>query len=300
MSRRCACCSRGRAFDRAVEAGGQIFSYLESYGRAIDLIGFCNEMCAGLPEEHERYHAFLGAQSDTLLALGLTHEALAVTQQVAQALEKRTKAEPNRADYQRDLSVPYEKMGNLLRALGQGDEARGYYQKSFAIRERLAAAEPNRADYQRDLLVSYNKLGDLLRALGQGDEAQGYYEKSLAIAERLAAAEPNRADYQRDLSVSYQRLGYLLQTLGQLGQAQGYYEKYLAIVERLAAAEPNRADYQTDLVASLIRAGRKQDLERALGILEPLEERGALTAEQQGWPDAIRQMLDGLAKGERA
>ena len=148
--------------------------------------------------------------------------------------------------------------------------------------------------------MSYNKLGDLLRTLRQGEQAHRYYEKSLAIAERLAAAEPNRADYQRDLSVSYNRLGDLLGSLGQRDEALRYYEKSLAIFERLAAAEPNRADYQADLVVSLIRGGRKQDLERALGILERLEKRGALTAEQRQWPEGIRQALGGLAEGEGA
>ena len=180
------------------------------------------------------------------------------------------------------------------------DTLLGYFEKSLAIRERLAAAEPTRADYQRNLSVSYNNMGDLLGSLGQGGQALGYFEKSLAIAERLAAAEPNRADYQRDLSVSYNKLGDLLRSLGQGEQAQGYFEKDLAIAERLAAAEPNRADYQTDVVVSLIRAGRKQDLERALGIVERLEERGALTAQQRQWPEGLRQMLGELAKGEGA
>ncbi len=246
---------RRKAFDRAVEAGEQIATYLTRYGRAIDLIGFCQEMCAALPEDHERYHVFLGTQIDALLGLGLTEEALSVAQQVAQVLETRTKAEPSRADYQRDLSVSYNKLGDLLGALGQGEQAQGYYEKSLAIAERLAAAEPSRADYQRDLSVSYNKLGDLLGALGQDEQAQGYFEKSLAIRERLAAAEPKRADYQRDLSVSYEKMGNLLGALGQGEQARGYYEKSLAIAERLAAAEPNRADYQRDLSVSYEKMG---------------------------------------------
>ena len=65
--------------------------------------------------------------------------------------ERLAQAEPDRADYQRDLSVSYNKMGDLYRALGQGDQARDAYLKSLAIAERLAQAEPDRADYQVDL-----------------------------------------------------------------------------------------------------------------------------------------------------
>jgi tetratricopeptide (TPR) repeat protein len=111
-------------------------------------------------------------------------------------------AEPDRADYQRDLSVSYNKMGDLYQALGQGEQARDAYLKDLAIAERLAQAEPDRADYQRDLSVSYERMGDLYRALGQGEQARDAYLKALAIRERLAQAEPDRADYQRDLSLS--------------------------------------------------------------------------------------------------
>jgi tetratricopeptide (TPR) repeat protein len=79
--------------------------------------------------------------------------------------ERLAQAEPDRADYQRDLSVSYNKMGDLFRGLGQGDQARQAFGKSLAIRERLAQAEPDRADYQRDLSVSYIKMGDLFRGL---------------------------------------------------------------------------------------------------------------------------------------
>ena len=243
---------RGRAFDEAAEAGERIASYLMGYGRAVDLITFCREICAGLPEDHDRHHVFLGTQIDALLQLGLAQDALSVAREVSQSLETRTAAEPNRADYQRDLSVSFNKLGDLLGSLGEGEQARAYYEKSLAISERLAAAEPNRADYQRDLSVSYEKLGDLLRSLGEGEQARAYYEKSLAIRERLAAAEPNRADYQ------------------------------------------------TDLVVSLMRVGHRQDLERALTILEPLEQREALTADQRRWPGIIRKLLDDLSQGASA
>ena len=87
-------------------------------------------------------------------------------------IERLAESEPDRADYQRDLSVSYNKVGDLYRALGQGEPAREAYLKSLAIRERLAQAEPDRADYQRDLSVSYDRMGDLYSALGQGEPAR--------------------------------------------------------------------------------------------------------------------------------
>jgi tetratricopeptide (TPR) repeat protein len=176
--------------------------------------------------------------------------------------ETLARAEPDRADYQRDLSVSYNKMGDLYCSLGQGEAARDAYANALAIRETLAGAEPGRADYQRDLSVSYEKMGDLYRALGQGEAARDAYAKTLAIAETLARAEPDRADYQRDLSVSHSNMGDLYRALGQGEAARDAYAKALAIAETLARAEPDRAAYQRDLSVTYERMG---DLYRALG-----------------------------------
>ena len=256
---------RGWAFDEAVAPAAGVAGFLLQYGRALDLISFCREVCAALPDDHEQYHAFLEVQSHSLQSLGLAQEALSVAREAAKILERRTKAEPSRTDYQHGLSVSYSKLGDLLRAMGQGEKARAYYDKALAIAERLAATEPDRAHHQSLLSISYNKVGDLLVSVGQGEAARTYYEKALAIRERLAATEPDRAEYQRELSISYQRLGDLLEALGQGETARAHYEEYLAIAEGLAATEPDRAGYQSDLSTAYERQG---DLLLALGEVE--------------------------------
>ena len=61
---------------------------------------------------------------------------------------------------ERNLSVSYNKLGDLLSALGQGEQAKTLYEKSLLIIERLAADEPNRADYQTDLVVSLLRMAE--------------------------------------------------------------------------------------------------------------------------------------------
>ncbi|MDZ7406613.1 MAG: tetratricopeptide repeat protein, partial [candidate division KSB1 bacterium] len=146
---------------------------------------------------------------DLLSSLG---EGFAARQYYEKALDIRAKLaaqEPNRADYARDLSVSYERMGDLLSSLGEGFAARQYYEKALDIRAKLAAQEPNRADYARDLSVSYERMGDLLRSLGEGEAARQYYEKSLDIRLKLAQAEPNLLERQLDLVVSFYKLSFI-------------------------------------------------------------------------------------------
>src|ERR1700719_2915685 len=81
---------------------------------------------------------------------------------------------------QRDLSISYDRMGDLFSAFAQGEEARQAFGKSLAIRERLAQAEPDRADYQRDLIVSYVKMSE-----NEPAEARLWLTRALDVARSL-------------------------------------------------------------------------------------------------------------------
>jgi hypothetical protein len=76
------------------------------------------------------------------------------------------KADPTNTGWQRDLSVSYDRIGDLLVAAGNLGDAVKFYRDGLAIRERVTNAGPTNAGWQRDLSVSYDKLGDLLVAEG--------------------------------------------------------------------------------------------------------------------------------------
>jgi tetratricopeptide (TPR) repeat protein len=117
-------------------------------------------------------------QAKAHLALGFTQRALERYEAMLDARQARAETEPDRADYQRDLSVSYERMGDLYRALGQGDNAREAYLKALAIAERLAQAEPDRDDYQVDLVVSLVQVGTIGRS-------RELVERALAVLRTL-------------------------------------------------------------------------------------------------------------------
>ncbi|HPI60432.1 hypothetical protein, partial [Zoogloea sp.] len=105
--------------------------------------------------------------------------------------EKLARAEPQRADYQRDLSVSYNKLGDLMTALGNGDDAQRYFQQALNIAEKLARAEPQRADYQRDLVISLMRMADV-----DAQRTETYLEQGLSILEALKRS--GRQVAQRD------------------------------------------------------------------------------------------------------
>src|SRR5271166_3693852 len=113
--------------------------------------------------------------------------------------ERLAKADPGNAGWQRDLSVPHDRIGEVQQAQGDLAAALTSFQASLAIAERLAKADPGNAGWQRDLSVPHNKIGEVQQAQGDLAAALASYQASLAIRERLAKADPGNAGWQRDL-----------------------------------------------------------------------------------------------------
>ncbi|MGH3838202.1 MAG: tetratricopeptide repeat protein, partial [Pseudonocardiaceae bacterium] len=139
---------------------------------------------------------------DLYQALGQGEQALKLYQQSLHIRDRLAQAEPDRADYQRDLSISYNKLGDLYQALGQGEQALKLYQQSLHIADRLAQAEPDRADYQRDLSVSYQRLGLCFAELGRSEEAAASLERHLQLALDVYQRSPGQVDTVVDLAIA--------------------------------------------------------------------------------------------------
>ena len=112
-----------------------------------------------------------------LVAQGNLPEALKSFRDALAIRDRLAKADPGNAGWQRDLSVSYNKIGDVLVAQGNLPEALASYQASLAISDRLAKADPGNAGWQRDLSVSYDRVGDVLVAQGNLPEALKSYRR---------------------------------------------------------------------------------------------------------------------------
>ena len=80
------------------------------------------------------------------------------------ALDIRTKlaaADPANTEWQRDLSISHDRLGNMAAAAGDLAAARDHYQAALDIRTKLAAADPANSQWQRDLAVVRQRIADL-------------------------------------------------------------------------------------------------------------------------------------------
>lgn len=85
---------------------------------------------------------------------------------------------PSNTQWQRDLSVSHERLGNVAVAQGKLDEAARSYSEALAIRKKLAEGDPSNTQWQRDLCVSYWSLANLAERRESVGEAKDYWKKA--------------------------------------------------------------------------------------------------------------------------
>ena len=126
-------------------------------------------------------------------------EALKSYQADLAIAERLAKSDPGNANWQRDLSVSYEKVGDVLVQQSNLAEALKFYQASLAISERLAKSDPGNANWQRDLLVSHWKLASVFRDQGDQEKAIDALRQGREIMARLVSLSPDNTGWKRDL-----------------------------------------------------------------------------------------------------
>ena len=161
--------------------------------------------------------------------------------------------------WQRDLSVAYEKVGDVQEAQGNFPGALKSYSDSLAIRDRLATSDPANAGWQRDLSVSYERLGDIFLAQGNLPAALEQYRASLDRMVPLRDRDPTNADLQRFTSVTLNKVGGLQEAQGNFAGALKSYTDSLAIFEGLAKSDPVNAGWQRDLSVAYNKVGGVQE-----------------------------------------
>ena len=154
--------------------------------------------------------------ADVSIRQGDRPTALTAYRLVLEINEAIFRRDPGNAEWQRDLSVSHNRIGDVLRARGRpATGALNSYRAGLAIAETLARRDPGNTEWQRDLSISHEQ--DRRRAGGAGRPATGAlnaYRAGLAIPETLARRDPGNTEWQRDLSVSHERIGDVLVAAG--------------------------------------------------------------------------------------
>jgi tetratricopeptide (TPR) repeat protein len=223
------------------------------------------ERLRGLPGRERQLATLLVRAGRELMARGRMREASAP---ITEALELSEAAvAQNREDRgaQRNLSIIYDDLGDLMTGLGKTDNARKYYSNEVSVIERLIEREPDHTEHLTQLAIAFGKMGDLLWTLRAFEQAHEMYLKSIDILERLVREQPDDIDYLQTLAASYDRFSRLMESAGALDAARPFLEKSLSILQRLVSQDPSYAPFLYNLSTV---TGKMGDLASATGAAD--------------------------------
>ena len=174
--------SESGEWDRALDLLGPLAEWLYKRGRILDSLV---ELALFRGPEH--LHLQNQGRLSTLrgqgwAGLGDLSQATTLLRKAVNAFMQLAAQDPSNAEWQRALSVSYNKIGDVLRAQGSGEEALTAYRDSLDIRQYFAAQDPSNVGWQTGLVVSYWKLAQILGGLAEtSDEAGALLKQGLAI-----------------------------------------------------------------------------------------------------------------------
>ncbi|MBS0155338.1 MAG: DUF4062 domain-containing protein [Nitrospira sp.] len=215
------------------------------------------------PEALQTYFWFLAEQGDLARVRATVADAQHDYEEAHRIAQRLTNADPANTEWQRDLSVSHDRIGNVLVSQGDLPAALTAYRASLAIREVLAKRDGGNTQWQRDLSVSHDRIGDVLVAQGDLPAALTAYRASLAIREVLAKRDGGNTEWQRDLSISHNKIGDVLVSQGDLPAALTAYRASLAIREVLAKRDGGNTEWQRDLYVSYWRLADLAEKQKA-------------------------------------
>ncbi|MGH3867098.1 MAG: tetratricopeptide repeat protein [Pseudonocardiaceae bacterium] len=225
---------------RAVHRGNEqlaavlLLAQSDGYHAAGDPAGALNLVQEGLtlddvePRTRERL-------LDSGVELAVSVSELELARQYAAELVALTerRASPDDPDAQRDLSLSFERLGDVTRALGGPAIAATHHQQALDIRRRLAE-QLDTPQAQRDLSLSLDRLGNVAHDLGDPAAAATYYQQALDIDRRLAE-QLGTARALQDLKAGLVDLARTEEELGNADAAAALRAELATVSDRLAA-----------------------------------------------------------------
>jgi tetratricopeptide (TPR) repeat protein len=150
-------------------------------------------------QTHYKYWAYIGLggiwrkRGDLKAALKSYSDSLAIAKRVA-------RSDPGNPNWQREVSVSYNKVGEVQVAQGDLKAAVKSYTEALTLRERLAKSNPGNADWQRDLWFSYAIVADAYRNSNEIAKARDALAAGRAVIGKLVEHYPDQARWQQDLA----------------------------------------------------------------------------------------------------
>lgn len=127
----------------------------------VALVGLAGEFQRSLPITHSAHKIIADHEAQALLALGYTAASFDRYQTLITEHQRLVGAEPDRADYQRDLSVSHERMASATQVAGDLTESAQWQLRGIEIHRRLVAGDPENAELVCELGVKLHNMAPI-------------------------------------------------------------------------------------------------------------------------------------------
>ena len=151
-------------YDELAAVAGQATKALSG---TLAVAAFLAEVRPLVPLTERAWILVADLELNTFLAAGDLSSAIRLARAIHQQTEVRATIDSTNTEWQRDLSVSRNKLGDLAVAAGNLDTAQQRFQNALTIRERLAALDPINAQWQRDLEISQQRIADVVNTQGK-------------------------------------------------------------------------------------------------------------------------------------
>ncbi len=156
----------------------------EAKGQATEARNLYSEILAVEPDWPEALHGafwFHVEQGDLARVRTTLAEVREEYEGAHRIATRLTASDPSNTEWQRDLSVSYERLGNVAVAQGQLEAAAQAYREYSRIAKQLAASDPSNTEWQRDLYASYSRLAHLAEKRKATEEARANWKQAYDV-----------------------------------------------------------------------------------------------------------------------
>ncbi|TKB67294.1 MAG: DUF4062 domain-containing protein [Nitrospira sp.] len=137
------------------------------------------------PDALHRYFWFLADQGDLARVRTTLVDARREYDEAHRLAQRLMDKDPSNTEWQRDLSVSHDRIGDVLVAQGDLPAALTVFRASLGIAETLAKRDAGNSQWQRDLYVSYWRLADMAEKRNAVKEAGAYWKQAYEVLSRI-------------------------------------------------------------------------------------------------------------------
>lgn len=201
-----------------------------------------------------------------------------------------------RPDWEWDLALSIDQVGDIERMLGRLKDAGARYDQALAIRQRLRRDNPDIVKFIHGLSLSLVRIGDL-RLASYKDEGARYedaveaaranYDEALNVSIEVFRREPDEVKWQRELSWTFNKVGDIRMLLKKFSDALDVYEKGLCTRRYMSSRDDRNTLWKRDVAFSLEKVSEARRAEKDFAgaegpLFEALAIRRALAESDPG------------------